>query len=233
MKLINYLLYFLITFLFIFFSCVKNDKKNNTENITSEINDTSVSGSNINIETPSVNNTITLKSTDNDEQDKKTNNIQEISFFLIQKNIDQQIFPNDFRIGKLQDIINMEYASSKIYNVVSDFCNSLLENILKDSLIDDLKTDIIKNQISVFLDNNNTIESFRIGEIKFDNSISSSVSARFFSDYGSINGQVFLINKENNWYISGLQFNFNEFESGNTSGFKPEYYNMDVYGINP
>ncbi len=172
----------------------------------------------------------------NDQNIVNENIINDIiieDFFLIHNGINKNIFPNDFLIGQIQDTISIGYNASLVYNIVVDFCNSLIDKILDDSKIYELKKELILSSISYYLNSTNQIEHFRIGEITIKSNTMSSANVRFFSDYGSINGQIYLIKSDNMWNISDLQFNFMDFTSKDNNKFSPGYYNIDVYGLTP
>ncbi len=180
--------------------------------------------------------TLNENTINNDNINNDNINDEEIiieDFFLIQNNINANIFPNDFIIGQIQNTIKINYEISSIYKVIFDFNNSLIDKLYNEDLIYDLKKEFIISSISSYINSTNQIESFRIGVITVDSTSIGKAKVRFFSDYGSINGHIYLIKSNNNWNISDLQYNFMDFTSKSNNKYTPSYYNIDIYGINP
>jgi hypothetical protein len=153
---------------------------------------------------------------------------KEPQMFLSHNFVDRKA-PEDFSIGPLEDYYTVNAEIRGILSVVDRFCGALTERELKAELIDEQNRLLLEESLGYFLKNGIVPQYHRIGLIHINDDGSSHVPVRFFSKKGISEGDIYLVKRETNWFISDVQVDFqrlNQEYVRSDEEFVPRSYNL-------
>jgi hypothetical protein len=137
--------------------------------------------------------------------------------------------PNDFKIGPLADYYINTGEHSSILARVDFFCLSLVENELKDELLDDQNRSLLKESLQYYLSRDVRPTEYRIGLVQINDDDSSHVPVRFLSKRGISEGDIYLTKHDGQWLITDIQVDLQRLEQSyvrSDEEFVPTSYDL-------
>jgi hypothetical protein len=149
------------------------------------------------------------------------------------------VLPEDFKIGLLAELVNVDRDTQEIVSAASRFLDALREGTVP---VDILQADVreeLSSSIGYYLEQGLIPINYRIGAITTDPVPKAEQSSpalrqaawmnvRLFGSPGVAEGELYLQRSGGRWYISDLQINFEEL--GQSYAPEREKYYPSTYG---
>ncbi|RKX75864.1 MAG: hypothetical protein DRP87_13555 [Spirochaetes bacterium] len=137
----------------------------------------------------------------------------------------KKIFPEDFKIGPLQDRFTASAEERAILKVLESFLESLLSGEVHEESISPEWRGAIARSLKYYLERGQIPKSYRIGEINTADSIIR-INVRLFGEVGRSSGEVYFEKDGKKWYISDVTLNLAllDKEYRQEEDFEPEVY---------
>ncbi|MBN2533168.1 MAG: hypothetical protein JXB88_09770 [Spirochaetales bacterium] len=144
------------------------------------------------------------------------------------------IYPQDFTIGSLYNEGDSSQEARFIEEIISDFLVSLKESKIETSLLYEGEESGLYRFLTFHLEMMNIPQKYRIGKIVIEETDTGYTFVRIFGKKGKTDGEIYVKKKENKWYISDIQLNFDELEvpaEKNEEKFMPTTYQWIIQGM--
>lgn len=130
--------------------------------------------------------------------------------YILPLKTESNIYPQDFKIGKLEPEIGIPRTDKNIVLTIKTFLNSLQRGKVDRVTIDPEDFDSIKKISTYYFNKANRFNSFRIGSINSTGMDTVTVNCRLFGSPGTAEGQIYLKRKANKWLITNVQINIKQ-----------------------
>jgi hypothetical protein len=141
------------------------------------------------------------------------------------------ILPEDFKIGKMENLNTPDVRKQGILSVLRKFMDKFMKGEMAEDLINKDDSLKITHTLKAVFEEKTLPVRYRIAEIQDTGDPVIAIRLRFWGEKNSVEGDVYLVQSEGKWYITDIIANFarlTEDIGGNQEkfvplGYKPEY----------
>ena len=197
--------------LMIFFSCTrvkKNETGKKTPAAPAAVS-TAVKNGNGNIQTEGNPNKIVLKRNFSPKTVQNSSPEGILKTLLPLKN-GGNIYPRDFKIGKLEPELELSKTDRSILFTTKKFITGLQKGTIDKKTINPDDYDSLKKLSLYYFNKSYKFKSYRLSTINRTGENTVTVNCRLFGSPGTAEGQLYLKRTENGWFITDVQIDIKQ-----------------------
>ena len=137
-----------------------------------------------------------------------SNSREEASIRLLSYQQGSRFVPEDFVIGLLQDWWEENQHVRAVVPVVEKFLGAFVRGTVSETLLLPEKREYLSRTLNYHIQQGDVPEEYRIGSITLEQNQTAVATLRFFAQFGSATGDIYLTKAGNRWYISDIQTGF-------------------------